>query len=128
MVALVNTRRNGMRHALLALTFGAFFAGCDDSPKEKCEKLIDTYCETVATCADDADLLDRDYTRGDLLTDCKDTVAEGAHCSDAEDVSDDYDRCLAASSDKLDCDESNDSLLNDQTFAIPAICEGVVQY
>lgn len=117
-----------MRHVLMALTFGAFLVGCDDSPTEKCEKLIDTYCETVTTCAEDADLLDPSYSARELLADCKRTVADGAHCDDAEDVTSDYDRCLAASSDQLDCDESNDSLLNDQTFAIPAICEGVVQY
>ena len=115
-----------MRHVLLA--FAAFLVGCDDSPKEKCEKLIDTFCETVTTCADDADLLDESYPRSELLTDCKRTVADGAHCADAEDVTSDYDRCLAAASDQLDCDESNESLLNDSTFAIPSICEGVIQY
>lgn len=117
-----------MRHLRLALAFGAFLVGCDDSPREKCEKLIDTFCETVTSCADDADLLDPSYSRADLLADCKQTVGEGAHCADAEDVTGDYDRCLAASSERLDCDESNESLLNDQTFAIPAICEGVIQY
>lgn len=117
-----------MRRVVLAVVFGGLLVGCDDSPKEKCEKLIDTFCETVTSCAEDAELLDKDYSRGDLLADCKHTVADGAHCGDAEDVSSDYDRCLAASSDKLDCSESNDSLVNDQTFAIPAVCEGVVKY
>jgi hypothetical protein len=128
MVVRVNTRRHFMRHVGLAVVIGTFLAGCDDSPTEKCEKLIDTFCETVTSCAEDAELLDPSYSASELLADCKRTVGEGAHCADAEDVTGDYDRCLAAASEQLDCDESNRSLVEEETFAIPAICEGVVQY
>ena len=107
-------------------------AACGDeekkSAKDKCETLVDTFCETVTSCAEDADLLDPDYPARELLADCKQTVGEGAHCEDAKEVSNRYDACLSAASEQLDCDESNDSLLFEDTFAVPAQCQGVIKY
>jgi hypothetical protein len=108
-------------------------AGCgdddhQDSAKAKCETLIDTFCETVTSCAEDADLLEDDYSPRELLADCKETVGEDAHCDDAKQVTSKYTACLQAAGEKLSCEDSNQSLLTDDTFAIPAVCQGVVRY
>lgn len=125
----------GSSKAAVGLVLGAMslLAGaCNDEHKNnaraKCETLVDTFCETVTGCADDADLLDPDYPARELLADCKETVGRGAHCEDAKTVTTRYERCLSAASDGLDCDESNDSLLYEDSFAVPAQCEGVIQY
>jgi hypothetical protein len=122
-----------MRSVVRALLIITVLAGCGDddhgdSAKEKCETLVDTFCETVTSCAEDADLLADDYSPRELLADCKETVGEGAHCSDAKKVTSKYSACLAAAGEKLACEDSNQSLLDDDTFAIPAVCEGVVGY
>jgi hypothetical protein len=107
-------------------------AACGDdekkSAKAKCETLVETFCETVTRCAEDADLLDPGYSQRELFSDCKEVVGDGAHCEDAVQVSSRYDVCLSAASERLDCEESNDSLLFEDTFAVPAQCQGVIQY
>ncbi|HEX6242354.1 MAG TPA: hypothetical protein VFZ61_15690 [Polyangiales bacterium] len=122
-----------MRTVMRAVcALGLLLAACGDDEKKsatsKCETLVDTFCETVTSCAEDADLLDPGYSPRELLADCKDVVGDGAHCEDAKEVTSRYDACLSAASERLDCDESNDSLLFEDTFAIPVQCEGVVRY
>jgi hypothetical protein len=123
-----------MRSVVCALAVITVLAGCDeensheDSAQLKCETLVSTFCETVTTCAEDADLLADDYRPSELLADCRETVGEGAHCADAKDVTSKYERCLEAASERLDCEDSNQSLLEDDSFAVPALCQGVVRY
>jgi hypothetical protein len=120
-----------MRYWMMALITVTMLGGCggdDDGAEAKCERLVNTFCKAATECAEDADLLDPDYSAKELLADCKETVGEGAHCDEALDVSSRYDRCLNAAGEGLSCRESNQSLLLEDTFAIPDVCEGVVQY
>jgi hypothetical protein len=112
----------------LAVSLGACGDEHENSAKAKCETLVETFCETVTSCADDADLLADGYSPRELLADCKETVGRGAHCGDAKQISSRYEGCLSAASERLDCEESNQSLLVDESFAVPAQCEGVIQY
>ena len=122
-----------MRYSMGALALITFtvLGGCggdeSDSAEAKCERLVNTFCKAATECAEDADLLDPSYSAKELLADCKETVGDGAHCEEAVDVTSRYDRCLNAAGEGLSCRESNQSLLND-VFAIPDVCEGVVEY
>jgi len=127
----MNTKRDKSKSAARTLAILLALAGCGDDDEnkaqKKCETLVETFCEAATSCAEDADLLAEGYSASELLHDCRQTVSEGAHCDDAKEITSKYDSCLAAASDRLDCDESNDSLLDD-TFAIPAVCQGVVRF
>lgn len=121
-----------MRSVVRALLITTVLVGCGDDEKdsaqEKCETLVDTFCESAASCAEDADLLADDYSPRELIRDCKEAVSEGAHCSKAKDVTSKYNACLRAAGENLVCEDSNESLLEDDTFAIPAVCQGVVRF
>jgi hypothetical protein len=121
-----------MRNVVRAVGLTVLLIGCgddhDDGAQQKCETLVTTFCESVTSCAQDADLLADDYRPSELLADCRKTISKGAHCGDAKEVSSKYASCLEAAGEGLGCEDSNQSLLDDRSFAIPALCQGVVGY
>jgi hypothetical protein len=114
-----------MRRLELWALAGLLLTACGDdeegkSAPQKCHDLINTFCDRVTHCAVEGDILDEDYAPSELEADCREAVGEALPhpCEEADDVSDDYSECLADVK-VFSCEESNDSLLNDDAFAGP---------
>jgi hypothetical protein len=77
---------------------------------QKCNDLIDTFCERVVGCAEDEDLIDERYPATELNTECKAAIGEVLPCESAVDVGKSYAKCLS-DVEKFSCELSNDALL-----------------
>ena len=93
----------------LLLPVAAATLGCDEddnSPKAKCESLLEAYCDRVADCSDIS------------LTSCMISVQTTVNCDDAVSITDNYSTCMS------DIRSADCSTI--QT-ALPVSCNGVVQ-
>ena len=110
----------------LPLVFALSACPSDPDPVDQCKKLISTMCARVASCAEDADVIDEDYSAEELRTDCEDEIGSSLKCGKAVDVSENYDQCVKDLK-RVDCDESNDSLISDMMLLPPPdSCQDVI--
>lgn len=92
---------------LLAAAAVLAFSGCGDpdAPK-KCDDLVSTYCSKISDCS--------------LFTgtsECVTEIKKQLNCGDAQDVGEDYDRCIEEIK-SISCSGGAD---------LPASCNGVIK-
>ena len=108
-------------------------AACGDEEKgesapERCQKLINSFCDRATQCAVDDDILSSDYPASELKSDCKDVIGDVLPCDDADSIDDGYVQCLSDVK-NFSCDTSNAALLDDMAFASPpASCDDVIVF
>ncbi|HEX5659392.1 MAG TPA: hypothetical protein VFX59_19490 [Polyangiales bacterium] len=112
--------------ALVSLSLLALACGSEDpKAQDKCETLVVSYCDRVASCAERAGVLDASYSADDLRDDCELSFNGDARCEDAVQVSSRYDQCIGAVK-SLSCDDINDALVSSEPTPLPSSCEKVI--
>ena len=82
------------------------------TPVQKCEALLDSYCDRVVACT--ADTSDEVTHR-----ECRDATNGYVDCSKSKEITDSYDTCMT-DLDNMDCPETSTG------FALPSNCNGVI--
>ncbi len=99
-------------------------AACGDSPKDKCNDLLNVYCERHATCVETAGVSAADAK--EIESSCLEAMRKSVSCEDAVEIKEkSYDACVEAVED-ISCSTINASLAQSRTVNLPSVCKGSI--